>query len=152
MFVTQQTKKNTSQWSVLRLIKWDAQIMATWTMGDCLGPWFDWTENNVFYGLMMIRCIYVYIMNLMKLYSYTYNVLFCIWISADDDSLWFIYVLCSFNFYIVSKHLPNIGLFHGDRHLHAGSVFFWETWIGSRKTCGLWSVPSETWKWNITLL
>ena len=51
------------QWSVLRLIKWDAQIMATWTMGDCLGPWFDWTENNVFYGLMMI-CTYVYIMNL----------------------------------------------------------------------------------------
>ena len=56
------------QWSVLRLIKWDAQIMATWTMGDCLGPWFDWTENNVFYGLMMIRCTYVYIMNLMQLY------------------------------------------------------------------------------------
>ena len=56
------------QWSVLRLIKWDAQIMATWTMGDCLGPWFDWTENNVFYGLMMIRCTYVYIMNLLQLY------------------------------------------------------------------------------------
>ena len=37
--------------------------------------------------------------------------------------IYYIYIFIDFTFYIVSKYFGNIGLFHDDRYLHAGSVF-----------------------------